>query len=874
MDIFYRYSSLILLITVAVFKCEVIPGTKNSFPIGEIIPIIPKKYTDKYLCENSRKTERCCSCNKDCLGKKSCCIDYLWNSNKKNNVSKYLKNFTKVMLSDEITLSDEVVNLSFECRSPFANLPKYGQNQKSYFYYMVSICPKNEDEAYKRLCENPTLSNIETNIPVVNKAGYIFKNSYCAECNNAFDYKIADIDIKCKGQVSSHQIQNFTKLNSVLKELSSCDLSIRHKEKEKCVPFQNECERKNEYYSLCASFNGILQKKYKNYFCYLCSEDKFNNDSNIFSCTQIPLGPDLFSLELTISNGQVSVQSSQLSETLLCPKGSAYNIQEKKCEELSCPLNKAKCRHNFTGPTKLEGLHSHVPYYNYFSYMLVTMQESENTTDGNFSLLQKLSQFVRQDEKWDLIPVSKFLIQLIFKKNETTFGRMNFEFFLSYILKHFPVDVVFTNIKPIRTFLYDGNVGHTFPNRMMCIRPTISEKVIPVRKIKSYFSSFKYFNTTITWLELSGNQSFQKISKCNAFHLNRRCVDYDKTEKFKIHANRVVSLKDAFGSLIDLKPEDYLPSTSSIIFCRKNNSAPYHSTLVGMILSLIGTVLSSIFYVAIIVTFSYFEEMRTLANLNISGLCATLLMYDIFYFSTALVYENATACKTVAVLWHWSSLAEQFWVLLTAILIFRNTNSLRQSLDSNIKKFRIYALIACAVPLVLVTCLVWVDIAGYLDIGYGKNGLCWISSFESRLYFHVIPVSTAIFIATALLIGIVISIKHQQIKTRNLTKNRPRLQITKIAIKLIIIFGITEIVGFMQMTFSKVSKTDKILGNCISIFFILSKGYRGVFIGYIYLFNTKVLTLYHNLWRSLTNNNKQISSYDEPHQIATLKLSM
>ena len=52
--------------------------------------------------------------------------------------------------------------------------------------------------------------------------------------------------------------------------------------------------------------------------------------------------------------------------------------------------------------------------------------------------------------------------------------------------------------------------------------------------------------------------------------------------------------------------------------------------------------------------------MQTLVNLNISGLWATLLMYDIFYFSTALLYENATACKTVAVLWHWNSLAEQF----------------------------------------------------------------------------------------------------------------------------------------------------------------------------------------------------------------------
>ena len=872
MDMFYRYSLLLLLISVAVFKSEVIPGIKNNFPIGEIVPIIPKKYTDKYLCGSNRKTDRCCSCDKDCLGKKSCCIDYLWNYNKINDVSKYLKNFTKV------TFSDKIVNLSFECRSLFAILPKYGQTQKSSSYYMVSICPKNKNKAYKRLCENPTLSNIQTNIPVVNKAGYIFKNSYCAECNNVFDYRIADIDIKCKGQVSSHQIQNFTKLDSVLKELSSCDLSIRHREKEECIPFQNECERKNEYYSLCTSFNGILQNKFKNYFCYLCSEDKFNNDSNIFSCRKTTLGPNFFSLELTISYGQVSVQSSGLSETLLCPKGSAYNMQEKNCEELGCPLDKTKCKDDFTGPTKLGGSHSFVPYYNYFSYMLVTMPESENITDGNFSLLQKLNRFIRQDKKWDLtisvIPVSKCLIQLIFKKNETTFGRTNFESFLSYILRNFPVDVVFTNIKPIDTFLYCGNVGHTFPNRMMCIRPTISEKFVSVRNIKSTFSGFKYFNTTITWFELNGNHLFQKISKCDAFHLNRRCADYVKTEKFKIHLNRVISLKDAFGNLIYLKPEDYLPSTNGIIFCRRSNSAPYRSTLVGIILSLIGTVLSSISYVAIIVTFSYFEEMRTLANLNISGLCATLLMYDIFYFSTALVYENATACKTVAVLWHWSSLAEQFWVLLTAILIFRNTKSLRQSLGSNIKKFRIYALIAYTVPLVLVTCLVSVDVAGYLDIGYGKNGLCWITSFESRLYFHVIPVSTVIVITTALLVGIVISIKHHQIKTQNLMKNRPRLQITKIAIRLIIIFGITEIVGFMQMTFSKVSETDKILGECISIFFILSKGYRGVLIGYIYLFNTKVLTLYQNLWRSLTNNDKQISSYDEAHQIATLKLSM
>ena len=867
----YQHSLVLLLIVVAVFKSDVIPGIKSSFPIEEIIPIIPKNYTDKYLCGNRRKTERCCSCNKDCLGKKSCCIDYLWNSNEINDVSKYLKNFTKV------TFSDKIVNLSFECRPLFAILPKYGQTQKSPFYYMVSICPKNKNEAYKRLCENPALSNIETNIPVVNKAGYIFKNSYCAECNNVFDYKIADIDIKCKGQVSSHQIQNFTKLDSVLKELSSCDLSIRHREKEECIPFQNECERKSEYYSLCASFNGILQKKYKNYFCYLCSEDKFKNDSNIFSCTETPLGPNIFSLELTISNGQVSVQSSRFSETLLCPKGSAYNIQQKKCEELSCPLDKTKCRDDFSGPTKLEGSHSFASYFNYFSYMLVTIQDSENITDDKFSLLQKLNQFVKQNDKWDLnisvIPVSKCLIQLIFKKNATTFRRTSFESFLSYILTNFPVYVIFTNIKPIYTFLYGGNVGHTFPNRMMCIRPTISKKVIAVRNIRSTFSSFKYFTTTSTWLELSGNQSLLKISKCNAFHLNKGCADYDKTEEYKIHVNRVISIKDAFGNSIDLKPEDYLPSTNSIIFCRKSNTPPYRSTLVGIILSLIGTVLSSISYVAVIVTFSYFEEMRTLANLNISGLCTTSLMYDIFYFSTALVYENATACKTVAVLWHWSSLAEQFWVLLIAILIFRNTNSLRQSCGSNIEKFRLYCLISYAVPLVLVTCLVWVDTAGYLDIGYGKNGLCWITSFESRLYFHVIPVSTVIVITTALLIGIVISIKHQQIKTQNLMKNRPKLKITKIAIKLIIIFGITEIVGFTQMTFSKVSKTDKILGECISIFFILSKGYRGVFIGYIYLFNNKVLTLYQNLWRSLTNNKKQISSYDEAHQIATLKLS-
>ena len=166
------------------------------------------------------------------------------------------------------------------------------------------------------------------------------------------------------------------------------------------------------------------------------------------------------------------------------------------------------------------------------------------------------------------------MIQLIFKekKNKTTFERTNFEFFLSYILKNFPVDVVFTNIKPINTFLYDGNVGHTFPNKMMCMRATMSEKVIPVRNIKSYFSSFQYFNTTITWLELSGHKSFRKTSKCGVFHLNRRCADYDKTEEFKIHANRVISLKDAFGNVLDLKPEDYLPSTNGFFSVAKTTA--------------------------------------------------------------------------------------------------------------------------------------------------------------------------------------------------------------------------------------------------------------------------------------------------------------
>ena len=65
-------------------------------------------------------------------------------------------------------------------------------------------------------------------------------------------------------------------------------------------------------------------------------------------------------------------------------------VQKEVLITYSCPLDKTKCRHNFTGPTKLEGSHSLVPYYNYFSYMLVSMQESENITDGNFSFLRKL----------------------------------------------------------------------------------------------------------------------------------------------------------------------------------------------------------------------------------------------------------------------------------------------------------------------------------------------------------------------------------------------------------------------------------------------------------------------------------------------------
>ena len=95
-------------------------------------------------------------------------------------------------------------------------------HEYSLFYLMVDDCGDNVELSDKVECEKESNVFTEKTLPVIDNNGVLYKNVFCARCNNASTYYYPNIDAHC---------YNFKK----------CRFNIPNK-KCTCVPRQEECE--------------------------------------------------------------------------------------------------------------------------------------------------------------------------------------------------------------------------------------------------------------------------------------------------------------------------------------------------------------------------------------------------------------------------------------------------------------------------------------------------------------------------------------------------------------------------------------------------------------------------------------------------------
>ncbi|XP_057300227.1 uncharacterized protein LOC130630669 [Hydractinia symbiolongicarpus] len=204
----------------------------------------------------------CCDCSDDCMKYKTCCIDKLWDDEKKDHLQTYLKLF--------LSESQKYKNMSCE---PALTVNKT-HPVKSYF--MVKSCLPNTTGDDVERCLKSSL-HIKDDIPVLGNDTYLYRNLHCAKCNLVFDYKFIDIKAKCEN--ASNLMLRKTISKEELNKLSKCEFSLDTSDHfqqgyiRACERKQNVCPQTDPFYNLCNAY-GKTMGEYKNYHCAMCAANQ------------------------------------------------------------------------------------------------------------------------------------------------------------------------------------------------------------------------------------------------------------------------------------------------------------------------------------------------------------------------------------------------------------------------------------------------------------------------------------------------------------------------------------------------------------------------------------------------------------------------
>ena len=224
------------------------------------------------------------------------------------------------------------------------------------------------------------------------------------------------------------------------------------------------------------------------------------------------------------------------------------------------------------------------------------------------------------------------------------------------------------------------------------------------------------------------------------------------------------------------------------------------------IISMLGNIISLLSLIVLVAGFIVFKKHETLPGKNIMFLSCSMALAHLTQFILILVSKTAWACRTGAVVLHWSLLLAFASMAVLAYDSFRTFSKLRPSDPTlNRKRFKRNLIGSFAFATVIVFICLMIDIPGERFAGYGLNGVCFLSRFWANLFAFVVPVA-AILLSNIVLLTITI-IKLRKIKesTEKALKSaasapnkRKKIVLSALVLKLSILFGLGWILAFID----------------------------------------------------------------------------
>ena len=855
--------------------------------------------TAPFLCQ-VKSWQKCCSCADNCFVSKTCCIDILWNQTDPLPLNKYLEMFVQVSKSIKDTACEKV-------------LPVDSSSQHiTEMMLMVHSCQENARVEDKEQCINNSNLYME-NIPVFGSDNMLYRNDACARCNSV-EYKAVNLTIRCEEHYFERFISELIEVNAtektttiglapttkttrkgLLDEFKKCKIeieqnNIKEKYMSKChlqQPLNDRkivCGKDSPYYDLCNAYTGRLLS-YENYDCYRCQNvNLYNLYEDSFQCLQRPdrIVPK-FSWAVTITiidktkvMKEKSGVSSQFDSTNnLCGGDNYFDLFTGKCEKVnfrdsfkasglkwqskksaaalynhqganfdSCLLNHPPALFLFVNRsaniTAVENLFSEITNFSYtFSTSLTNKNKSILRLNGVLSA--EILQSIRKHSARVLHYASSMIISSV--RNQQVTEMYGFDVTRSYI-----GDKLCAHSETIE--LVEGNFSDSCDF-------VIDNKTISTDNI-------------VLWINVSSSGNERKlISYCNVFHLQSKC-DQQQITTYTIDDNGSLSYNYRIKRKI-LLPNKYIPLARGVGICESDGKIETNFEKIETYISIIGTSASLPCYILIVIVYAYFDELRTWSSLISTTLCITLLLADTTFLIATQVNGIKKWCRVVSVLLHWFLLVAYHCVLYLAFDVAAKFGGFNKYFS---KRQRIlqYLIVIFTIPFLIVAINVTLDHTGAAHIGYGDNGICWIGGFYAKVFSYVVPIAVIFLSATCCMFFTIFNVKKSEIASKKMLGEgrTTRIKVAMVALKLTLILGVIEFLGFVQIIKSTLTEEEEIFNSVSGFLFTLCRSLKGIMLFAVYMCTSKVKKIYSKINRNLSQKRKENALFKgDEHTLTT-----
>uniref|UniRef100_A0A7M5VD72 G-protein coupled receptors family 2 profile 2 domain-containing protein n=1 Tax=Clytia hemisphaerica TaxID=252671 RepID=A0A7M5VD72_9CNID len=515
-----------------------------------------------------------------------------------------------------------------------------------------------------------------------------------------------------------------------------------------------------------------------------------------------------------------------------CDSGFHSNLEENKCapNKFQAFVTELRCI------TQLPRL-----------TLYVFMNENSNSSIPAFFNLLKL--------KW-ILPKDLFVLQSTDFRNIPNWKEKLLQETQSNL--NITKAVVTSHKNHLFTHLYGYDVIRTFDRFKLCAKYnkiTIKPEQDCNQAIASMQESRNASVNTIITFEKG--EIREEIYSCEQFHLHSTCGRENiNPSNYNISSNGSLNIWNSEReNLQSYSAGEYTPLERGFQICRVDNSEDYEFQQYSWVkpvdnaksyISLIGTVLSLICYVIFLVVFAKVAAIRNRGAFCVMFLVIFLITSDILFLVTSYIETQSTTCKWFGMIFYWSMLNVLFWSVIVAIditLQFTKKLSRPLSLHESISVLRKRSGITVFISLIILLAIIGLEESNTFDFHFENR--CWFGDFYLSLGFYFIPAIIGYVLCFVCLCIVLASIRRRKSEVeRTLNKDTKKdTDLLKIGIKLMLVLGITELFGLIQIKSDHLRENEEIFNSVFGLLYILLRAFRGVIIFIVYMVNRRTMKL-------------------------------